>query len=444
MNPMTGIPSPSDGSATPRVEVDDSGRARVLWLQTDDVRVGVVPALGGRVLSLVTRAGEHLFRNRELLDDAVHPTREIAEIQKASNGALGSWLNWGGDKTWPAPQGWFRPDEWPGPPDAVLDGGPYIASWNVDDRGASVEMRSPHDPRTGLSIRRRVEVTRGKSGYRLTSTYTNTRDRDVRWAIWQVVQLPGARRVAVEATEVGLGVWISTGQDPEVPVEHLIAGTGHLKVDHGCAEVVWVPPQDVVGKVGFPTASGWLAHANDGRLTALRFVPEPGATYPDRGSRVEVWMEHPLSKPLPELGGLRPRNRVVECEVLGPLQTMSPGSSTQLATDVLGCSGEGPVHDVQPGACLLEPLIAVSDRLRLNVTGRLGAFSTGPVTIELLDPSQAILRAIPFGQASAGTSFELGLAVDAPDATTSVVVHFGGSVVASAQVNPQSEWRGRA
>ena len=104
---MTGIPSPSDGSATPRVEVDDSGRARVLWLQTDDVRVGVVPALGGRVLSLVTRAGEHLFRNRELLDDAVHPTREIAEIQKASNGALGSWLNWGGDKTWPAPQGWM-------------------------------------------------------------------------------------------------------------------------------------------------------------------------------------------------------------------------------------------------------------------------------------------------------------------------------------------------
>jgi len=65
-----------------------------------------------------------------------------------------------------------------------------------------------------------VEVTRGKSGYRLTSTFTNTSDRDVRWAIWQVVQLPGARRVAVEATEVGLGVWISTGQDPEVPVEH--------------------------------------------------------------------------------------------------------------------------------------------------------------------------------------------------------------------------------
>ena len=80
------------------------------------------------------------------------------------------------------------------------------------------------------------------------------------------------------------------------------------------------------------------------RLTVL---PESGATYPDRGSRVEVWLEYPLSEPLRELGGLRPGHRVVECEILGPLRTMPPGSSTQMVTDIAGCSGEGPVRGVQ-------------------------------------------------------------------------------------------------
>jgi hypothetical protein len=184
---MTGIPSPSDVPATHRVDVDDSGRARVLWLRTADACAGVVPALGGRVLSLATKAGEHIFRNPELLDNAIHPAVEIAEVSEEPNGALGRWLNWGGDKTWPAPQGWSGPSEWPGPPDTVLDGGPYIASWTVDHARASIEMRSPDDPRTGLRIRRRAEVTEGTSGYRLTSTFTNTSDREIRWAIWQVV-----------------------------------------------------------------------------------------------------------------------------------------------------------------------------------------------------------------------------------------------------------------
>ena len=355
---MTGIPSPSDVPATHRVDVDDSGRARVLWLRTADVCAGVVPALGGRVLSLATKAGEHIFRNPELLDNAIHPAVEIAEVSEEPDGALGRWLNSGGDKTWPAPQGWSGPSEWPGPPDTVLDGGPYIASWTVDHARASIEMRSPDDPRTGLRIRRRAEVTEGTSGYRLTSTFTNTSDREIRWAIWQVVQYPGARPAPEEATDVGLGVWVSTGPGPGVSVENLIVGTGQVTVDHSRADVLWVPPQDVVGKVGFPTANGWVAHAEVSRVTALQFAPQPAATYPDRGSRVEVRTTRYRRCRL-----FRRRTRA-RC----------------------------------PSRCL--PARAVGRRLRSVPAARDWkdrAFSIGPVTLALLDPTGVLLGEIPLG-----------------------------------------------
>jgi hypothetical protein len=43
-----------------------------------------------------------------------------------------------------------------------------------------------------------------------------------------------------------------------------------------------------------------------------------------------VWLEYPLHAPLAHLGGLRPPDRIVECEVLGPLRRLAPGGSTSL------------------------------------------------------------------------------------------------------------------
>ena len=419
--------------------MDDSSGTRVLWLRAAEVCVGLVPTLGGRVLSLVTAAGEHLFRSSDLLDDTLHLSIETFEVRDASSGDLGSWVNWGGDKTWPAPQGWSGPGEWPGPPDSVLDGGAYLESWTSDRANASVEMCSRDDLRTGLRVCRKVQVAHGTSGYRVTSTFTNVSDRVVRWAIWHVVQLPGSQVTWGAAADRGRGVWVGTEPGREAVVEDLLAGVGRVEVEQSCACVTWVPAQDVVGKVGFPGAAGWIAHAAAGRITALRFSPELGAAYPDRGSRAEVWLEYPLSERLCHLGGLLPRHRIVECEVLGPLLTMPPGSSTQLVTDVLGCSGEGPVSDVKAGACVLEPLVALADRSEVRVNGKIGVFCSGPITLSFLDRAEALLGEIPLGSVSGGTSFRVNVATATPAAAASVVVRLAGTVVACAPVCQFSE-----
>jgi len=302
----------------------------VVWLDNGVLRLGLVPALGGRLLSLSGPEGRDvLWRNAELLTDDLALRGEHRPV----SGSLGDWVNYGGDKTWPAPQGWDSDEQWAGPPDPVLDSGRYA----VEESAGAVTLTSGDDPRTGLRLTRRFELPPGRSAYRLTLTAQNTSDRVVRWALWNVTQLDGGGEG---------GTYV--GGPPRVT--ELLAGTGFPRWEPvGRGPSVYVPHADVVGKLGFPAATGWLAHVGGGITFTQRFTVDPAAEYPDRGSRAEVWMEHPLPEPLAELGDLDPPARIVEVEVLGPLTTLAPGASTTLVLDcavTAASAGAGPVREV--------------------------------------------------------------------------------------------------
>ncbi|MGW5716042.1 DUF4380 domain-containing protein [Amycolatopsis sp. NPDC003865] len=271
----------------------------VIRLERGDLRLGLVPELGGRLLSVRYRGVELLWRNEKLLGD------DLRGEYRPNSGRMGDWVNYGGDKTWPAPQGWDGPGQWPGPPDPVLDSGPYAAV--VD--GDTVTMTSAPDPRTGLRFTRAVTIL--GDGYELRLTAENTSSRRVRWALWNVTQLPGGGAVTA-----GL-------RRPDVVA--LVAGTGTPEYTVDGDRLV-VPPQDVVGKLGVPGTAGWVSY---GPLT-LSFDVDPSGEYPDEGSPLEIWLEHPLPEPLASLGDLDPPARIVELEVLGPLTTLDPGEKTGL------------------------------------------------------------------------------------------------------------------
>ncbi|MBB5159045.1 DUF4380 domain-containing protein [Saccharopolyspora phatthalungensis] len=295
------------------------GTPEVWWLANDGLRLGIVPELGGRLLSLSGKDGrELLWRNDDLLTDDLR--FRDGHLHRPVSGGLGDWVNYGGDKTWPAPQGWAGADQWAGPPDPVLDSGAYTVTTEERADAAVVTLTSGDEPRTGLRLGRRFELRRGESAYRLTLSARNTSDRDVRWALWNVTQLAAD----------GEGGTLVGGPEH---VTKLLAGTGYPKWEQRGA-ATFIPHQDVVGKLGFPAATGWLSHTGGGSTLTQRFTVDTGAEYPDRGSRVEVWLEHPLPEPLAELGELNPPARIVECEVLGPLTTLPPGEETTMTIDV--------------------------------------------------------------------------------------------------------------
>lgn len=93
-------------------------------LQNELITVEAVPEIGGRIIQFKLDDYGFFWVNQEL-----------AGIEPPASG-LGpndSWLNYGGDKLWIAPQGWDNDEQWPGPPDAVLDGGPYSSQTFQED-----------------------------------------------------------------------------------------------------------------------------------------------------------------------------------------------------------------------------------------------------------------------------------------------------------------------
>lgn len=88
------------------------------------IELTVVPDIGGRIIQYKLGDYGFFWVNPEL----VNSTPPASGL-----GPDDSWLNYGGDKLWPAPQGWDNDRQWPGPPDAVLDGQPYACEVLQDE-----------------------------------------------------------------------------------------------------------------------------------------------------------------------------------------------------------------------------------------------------------------------------------------------------------------------
>jgi hypothetical protein len=302
-------------------------------IRTDRLTLVFVPAVGGRLLSLQVDGRELLWRNPRFFDAglrAVRPRREWPRI----DGTFASWANVGGSKSWPAPQGWGGPGEWAGPPDEILDAGPWV--WDESDAGDGliVTLTSSDDPRTGLRLERRFTIPARGTAFEQTLTLTNVAATTVTWAPWEVCQVDtapiGGRRGTIRVPVEG----------GRAPLE-LGDYAGALSVTR-TGEAIEVPVQDVVAKRGFADAVGSITwNAPDGAGLTLEFSPQD-LPYPDGGARVELWMQAPLDRPLPELSGLHPDAHLAELEVLGPLATLAPGERTRYGIGWLATPPSGP------------------------------------------------------------------------------------------------------
>lgn len=391
----------------------------VFTLMNDLLQLKAVPALGGRLLSLLVGGREFFYQNRALLDEDLYlvtPLNLLPPIDET----LGSWHNFGGDKTWPAPQGWEMPDQWHGPPDAVLDAGPYTASCDAQAEQITLTMQSMRDERTGLRITRSIQLTAGIAGFTLVQTFENVIERPISWAIWDVAQFD-AHSIA-ERASLPVGMYVGIEQASSLPAHEIFSVTGNVSWERLTAGVIHVPVQDVVGKLGFADSAGWLAfRAEDGMTLVQQFTPEPGAVYPDGGARAEIWLQYPVAQPLTELGNYQPRAYVIESEVLSPLTTLAPGNSTQLTVNWRVARTAGHILDVAPAGCVYRPaqVFAASALPRTHIVGGLGPFVAGTVRGSWQNANGTMLNEVDLAPASLLDYVDLDIWLDRPlEATT--------------------------
>ena len=351
------------------------------------VEVQIAPQLGGRILQLNLAGYEYLWVNPELFGKAPPASRLAPD---------GGWLNYGGDKLWPSPQGWEGEHQWPGPPSIVLDGGSHTASILSSQGGnAALQLTSGEDPQSGIQFSRTLTLFDNSTRVHFESTMKNIDSKPRRWGIWQVTQHQAASPSGTEYEKKlygycpinpkslfpqGYQVLYGEENNPSFSVD----SKSHLAQVHF---------QYQVGKIGFDSTAGWLAvvHAETGHAFVTRFQVETEKPYPEDTS-VQFWANGAGDFHIGETLHTQPDDLVatppyLESEVLGPYAELQPGESTRFAVDwyTTRIDPNLPVLDCNDIGLVAHPAAACVHNHTLKLTGNVGVFHTGKLGLIFRD-----------------------------------------------------------
>jgi len=369
-----------------------------LLLDNGLISLQVVPEVGGRIMQFKLGGHEYLWVNPRLAGQLPPPS---------GLGSDGSWLNFGGEKIWPAPQGWSNDAEWPGPPGAVLDGQPHSLE-ELPGKERALRLTSGNDPLTGIRFSRVVRLVPGTTRVSFEATMTNIDTKPRRWGIWSVAQIDAGNPDG--GYNKLLSAWC-----PLNPKSHFDRGYNVIfgakdnpSFQRGvlsgqmCARY-----QYKVGKIGLDSNAGWAATVNgqNGDVFVQQFAFDPGTPYPD-GSSVEFWMNgtgefHAYGKDITMPDDSAENPYVMESEIVGPFAALEPGESSTwrygwAATNI---GGDFPVVDCAECGVISEALTALVE-LSLEawvggnkastvppceLRGRFGAFMEGSARVNFLD-----------------------------------------------------------
>ncbi len=259
-----------------------------LVLSNGQVEVVIVPAIG-RVMQF-RFIGEQgpFFENRRLDGRAPQPESR-------------QWLNFGGDKTWPAPQ-----SAWPEitgrawPPPKAFDSMPVTPQVSED----WIELISAVDPSFGIRTVRRIELDPSRPVLTITTRYEKVEGAPSTVAVWVITQLNDPEVIRIPLPSKPRFEKGYDQQSPAVPPS--------LKIADGILEL----HRDRKRSFKIGTDAESIVWTGQGTRLEIKTRRRAGMEYTDHGSSAEVYTN---PDPLP----------YVELELLGPLKTLKVGDKLE-------------------------------------------------------------------------------------------------------------------
>lgn len=365
-----------------RTRVESGNLGPQAYISNDSLSVMIMPQIGGRVMNLSLGQRNLIYTN----------PRYVQETQNAESRGTAEreWRNYGGSKVWLAPQGWSSEEEWPGPPDLVLDSGPYEFQVSSDKRRAFIHLKSEHDEYSGLTLERTIEIHPGTAIVHLHHKMRNTSRRRVRWSIWQVTQVDAAHGLDMfmpaKSLHQTLGNEPYTGFTYDAAVRR-----AHLRY------------QDQVAKFAVDPDKEWFASLDSARKLVLAetFPISPGAEYPG-GAQIAFWTSGRGSFTVHEdtvnmslsANGCDPH---VETEVMGPLKELAPGESSELRTEwrLAAIDAKEIISINDCGAIGRQLALTMESHARL--TGAFGVFHEGRLQLVFFDRASRVVGTFALG-----------------------------------------------
>jgi hypothetical protein len=216
------------------------------------------------------------------------------------------WINYGGDKAWPAPQ-----SAWPAiagrvwPPPQTFDAAPYAAS--ID--GNRVRLVSPVDRFYGIRVTRAIAIDPAKPILTIETTYDKVRGAPVRVAVWSITQLEAPERLFVRLPE--------RASFPGGYALRLPAAPRDLRTDGRLLSLAQDPVQKTM-IVSDGDALAWIGRGLDLLIENVTDEPaDAAARWPD-SAHAQIYTNP------------RGSESYVELELLGPLHDLRPGDRASM------------------------------------------------------------------------------------------------------------------
>jgi Domain of unknown function (DUF4380) len=368
------------------------------------IKLYVAPEVGGRAVQLQLGDQSYFFVNSGLAGKVV---------PEGATNVNPDLANYGGDRVWPAPEGWMKDEEWPSTPYSVFDGG-HFQSEVVKETPQEVAVRvtSPPDPRTGVEFSRTFHVFAGTTRVEVDQVMRNISRRRTRWGIWDLVQNDAAdlhdpskpnpdlyAYVPINPQSKFLRGFYNPYGDARNPSYHAIDQRRMLRIHY----------MYQVGKVAADSSAGWCAVENGQKNIALveTFKYFPEQPYPDNAS-VESWNDGPgtisrgaFIQTLPD--NVEKTPYFLETEVLSPYATLDPGQQYEFTLHWAPTRAPNPIQKAVWAGAISQPFSAQVSGDQVALQGVFGVFVPGSLeavfysdmgdelahtTLEAVDPRQ--------------------------------------------------------
>mgnify|MGYP002395980196 CR=1 FL=1 len=289
----------------------------MIWISNGDVKAGILPDVGGRVVYLSLKGKENILTSDSTLWNESSAARpEIASTTpfKAYNGHI----------VWLGPQaGWWtqqnedtakrnRADVWP--PDPYLIYGGYTVLSQSD---SSLVMQGPESKYSGVQLTKKISINENGEVY-FQVTAKNIREEPVSWDLWLNTRLNGYATCFIPLADTTEMREDAVNNEKKIKPEFSVS-QGYFTLYPS------EPPQGKEMRVGkyfiYPDNNYMAAFYNDQFLFFSFPLPEKEEIHPEQAA-IEIY----------NITTHKPEDALLEMELHSPYKTLQPGEeiSTEL------------------------------------------------------------------------------------------------------------------
>jgi hypothetical protein len=380
------------------------------------LKLVIVPRLGGRLMQATFAGHSFLFVNAKYRGQHIPPSEDTRR-----------WINYGGDKIWPMPEGGEDAQHWPGPYSGVLDDGEYVFRDVSQGGRCTARLEGPADARTGLQYSREISIDASSAQISFRAEMKNVSDHPVRWSVQSVTQYDTAD--SHDVAKWNHDFWAFAPANPAsgyVDGFHVRSGLAEdpsFSVRDGMFRLHWLNLQS---EVWVDSSDGWVAIVDGASRFAMveRFAVDAKAEYPGKAS-VIFYKNGPAVEVNSE-GVAEVRTSAedapfyMEAELDSPMVGLAPGESYSFHTRWQPTRGGAEFKTVTDAGVVLTPLAALAAGDRLKLIGKFGVFFRGKIVAIVTGDSSKQLAEVPLRTVDPIEEVSLQIEISAPNGAQSV------------------------